>query len=89
MSKLDSQERAILSDFEKGELQSVDSPSHDDLKEAASNTFKQDQQVSIHLSENDLELIQERASQEGVPYETLMSSVLHKFVNGRLVESGA
>ncbi len=88
MSNLSREERELLAAFENGELKSVDSPSKDEMVEAARNTFKKDKRVNIRLSGFDLELIQERASIEGIPYQTLMSSILHKYVSGRLVEGG-
>lgn len=89
MSNLNSEERAILEAFKKGELQPTESPSKDELIQAARTTFRKDKRVNIRISSFDLDLIQERASIEGIPYQTLMASVLHKFVNGRLVEGGA
>ena len=53
---------------------------------AATATFKKNKRVNIRISELDLELLQERALIEGLPYQTLMSSVLHKYVTGRLTE---
>jgi predicted DNA binding CopG/RHH family protein len=50
------------------------------------NTFKKDKRVNIRMSEMDLELLQERALIEGLPYQTLMSSALHKYVTGRLTD---
>lgn len=88
MSNLSAEERDLLKAFERGELSSVESPSTDEMVEAARSTFKKDKRVNIRLSSFDLELIQERASIEGIPYQTLMSSVLHKYVSGRLVDSG-
>jgi predicted DNA binding CopG/RHH family protein len=81
-------EREILKSYEKGEFHSVVN-SKDDLKkfkDAARATFIKDRRVNIRLSSPDLKDIQARAAEEGVPYQTLIASVLHKFVNGRLVE---
>lgn len=89
MSKLNAEEKAILKAFEGGKLEPVQTPSKDELVDAARNTFKKDKRVNIRISGFDLELIQERASIEGIPYQTLMASVLHKFVNGRLTETGS
>ena len=44
-------------------------------------TFEKDRRVNIHISSNDLEAIQRRAIEEGIPCEALMSSVLHKYVS--------
>ena len=86
-SKLDNEEKEILKSYENDEWVSVSNPS--DIAKytvAARNTFKKDKRVNIRISELDLELIQERALREGLPYQTLMSSVLHKYVTGRLTE---
>jgi len=62
----------------------------DELKAAyqasARATFKKDRRVNIRISTQDLELIQERALIEGIPYQTLMASILHKYVRGTLTE---
>ncbi len=88
MKKLDAYENEILSAYEKGKLKSA-SPSKAELakfKAAASATFLKEKRVNIRLSTPDLMDIQARALEEGMPYQTLIASVLHKFVAGRLVE---
>lgn len=76
---LDSYERAEwVSSEEKGDFQKY--------RAAALRTIKKDKRVNIRISGNDLELLQQRAIIEGLPYQTLMSSVLHKYLNGRLIE---
>lgn len=88
MKKLDAYENEILSAYEKGKLKSA-SPSKAELakfKAAASATFLKERRVNIRLSTPDLMDIQARALEEGMPYQTLIASVLHKFVAGRLVE---
>lgn len=54
---------------------------------AAEATLLKDKRVNIRISSRDLEGLQAKAAEEGVPYQTLMASVLHKFVSGRLVET--
>lgn len=89
-STLTREEREILEAFEKGTMRSVATPeTRKELIEAARSTFKKDKRVNIRMSGKDLELLQERALKEGLPYQTLLSSVLHKFAHGRLVDSGA
>ncbi len=89
-NKLSKEEKEILESFENGEWVSVSTPaSLAKYKSAAKNTFKKDKRVNIRISEMDLELLQERALIEGLPYQTLMSSVLHKYVTGRLTEKNA
>jgi predicted DNA binding CopG/RHH family protein len=88
MKKLDDFEKDILAAYEKGELKSS-SPTKTELakfKAAASATFIKDKRVNIRLSSPDLMDIQARALEEGMPYQTLIASILHKYVSGRLVE---
>ena len=78
----------VLEAYEMGEFKSV-SPSKAELRkfrEAAKATFIKDRRVNVRLSAPDLMDIQARAAEEGVPYQTLIASVLHKFVSGRLQE---
>jgi predicted DNA binding CopG/RHH family protein len=87
MQRLDREERALLSAYEKGQLGSVASKSElAKLKAAARATSIKDRRVNIRLSSGDLGDIQARALEEGVPYQTLIASVLHKYVTGRLSE---
>lgn len=88
MKKLDAFEKDILAAYEKGELEST-SPSKAELakfKAAATATFLKEKRINIRLTTPDLMDIQARALEEGMPYQTLIASVLHKFVAGRLVE---
>jgi predicted DNA binding CopG/RHH family protein len=86
--KLESEEKELLESYEADEWRSVDNL--DEAKQAYSEyaqaTFRKDKRVNIRISSKDLEAIQKRALEEGLPYQTLISSVLHKFVSGRLVE---
>jgi predicted DNA binding CopG/RHH family protein len=86
-SKLNKYEREILESYENDEWVSISNSSEiSRYKTAVKNTFKKDKRVNIRMSEMDLELLQERALIEGLPYQTLMSSVLHKYVTGRLTD---
>ena len=88
MKKLDRDEKRILSSYERGELQSVvtSEASLRRYREYARATLTKNRRVNIRMSSLDLADIQARAAEEGVPYQTLMSSVLHKFATGRLRE---
>ncbi|MCI0400063.1 MAG: hypothetical protein L0Z68_01990 [Gammaproteobacteria bacterium] len=88
MKKLDRYEREILGAYEKGRLVSA-RPTRAQLaalRDAARATFIKSRRVNIRLSAADLMDIQARAYEEGVPYQTLIASVLHKYVSGRLQE---
>jgi predicted DNA binding CopG/RHH family protein len=88
MPRLDNEEKELLDSVEAGEWQSVDSKDSDieRYRQYARSTFKKDRRINIRLSAKDLEALQKRALIEGVPYQTLISSVLHKYVSGRLKE---
>ena len=88
MSKLDREEREILEAFEKGQLKRSKEAAAllKQHKAVAEATFKKDARINIRLSSRDLRAMQSRALKEGIPYQTLVSSVLHKYVDGRLVE---
>ena len=81
-------EREILASFEQGEWKPVRNQKREIVRfrKAAEATLLKKRRVNIRISARDLEGLQARAAEEGVPYQTLMSSVLHKFVSGRLVE---
>jgi predicted DNA binding CopG/RHH family protein len=56
------------------------------FKRYAEATFRKDRRINIRISGKDLIAIQKRALEEGIPYQTLISSLLHKYVSGRLIE---
>jgi predicted DNA binding CopG/RHH family protein len=56
---------------------------------SATVTLTKDKRINIRLSSRDLEDVQTRAAEEGMPYQTLIASVLHKYVSGRLIETSA
>ena len=88
MKKLDAYETDVLSAYEAGKLRSVATKSElTKLKAAARSTAVKDKRVNIRLSSGDLSDIQIKALEEGVPYQTLIASVLHKYVTGRLTET--
>lgn len=81
-------EQEILASFERGEWKPVRNQKGEiaRLRAAAEATLLKNRRVNIRISSQDLEGLQARAAEEGIPYQTLMASVLHKFVSGRLVE---
>ena len=86
MAKLDSKERELLDSVERGEWRSVRGLKGERKRfgRYAAATFRKDRRVNIRISTKDLETIQKRALEEGLPYQTLISSLLHKYVAGRL-----
>ena len=89
--KLDKYEREVVEGYEKDDPRSVPNSKREmaRYREYARATFQKNRRVNIRISEKDLDGIQRRAVEEGLPYQTLMSSVLHKFVTGRLTERTA
>jgi len=90
MNKLSSEEQELLRSYENDEWVSI---ANDQLlkkyQNVAKNTFKTDRRINIDMSSKDLEAFQEHALVEGIPYQTLISSILHKFINGNLVDKRA
>lgn len=83
---IDDEEREFVESFERGEWQTVKNMVREAeaSREYARNTLKKDKRVNIRLSEKDLEDIRVLAVENGIPYQTLISSVLHKFATGQL-----
>ncbi|HCT84690.1 MAG TPA: hypothetical protein DF296_05775 [Candidatus Margulisbacteria bacterium] len=88
MKNLNKDENDILQSFEQGALKSVitNKSQLDKFKKAATATLQKNKRINIRVSEKDLNDIKLKAVDEGLPYQTLISSVLHKFVTGRLKE---
>lgn len=88
MAKLDPEEKEVLESFERGEMETIPhlESEVERYREVARTTFKKDKRVNIRISSKDLMAIQKKALEEGIPYQTLISSVLHKYVSGRLAD---
>ena len=86
--KLDKEEKEILEALENGSL-NTSTPSKreiDAVKAMAENTLRKDRRVTIRLYDHDLKGIQKKALEKGMPYQTLISSMIHQYVEGDLVE---
>jgi len=85
---LDAEEKDILDSYERGEWKPVKNPKMEikKLQEYARNTLQKDKRINIRMSSKDLDQVQAIAAQEGIPYQTLISSVIHKYVSGYLLE---
>jgi predicted DNA binding CopG/RHH family protein len=86
--KTNKEEKLLADAYDDGTLQ-VESPSDDLLQllaEAGENTFKKDKRINIRLSSHDLIGIQRKAAIKGVPYQALISGLIHQYVEGDLVE---
>ncbi len=84
--KLDREEVKILQDFERGELTSINNfkEAKRQLEETAHEFLQKDKRINIRISSRDLNSLQKMATKEGMPYQTFISSTLHKFVTGKL-----
>jgi predicted DNA binding CopG/RHH family protein len=88
MPRVDQYEAELLEAFDAGKLRSVATKGElARLRAAARATAIKDKRVNIRLSAGDLQDIQVKALEEGMPYQTLIASVLHKYVAGRLQEA--
>jgi predicted DNA binding CopG/RHH family protein len=87
-TKLTKEEKEILDNFEKEEWVPVAnfSKRKKELVEYARNTLRKDKRLNIRISERDLLELQRKAVKEGLPYQTYVSSIIHKFLNGTLIE---
>jgi predicted DNA binding CopG/RHH family protein len=85
---LDQEEQEILDAFESGEMQPIHHAQEEMEKhrEYAGATLKKDKRINIRLTSHDLATIQKLAQREGIPYQTFISSILHKFADGRYTE---
>ena len=85
--KYDQEEKELLDAYESGQMVPI-KPSKKELaaiKAAAETTFKKDKRITIRLYDHDLKGIQKKALQLGVPYQTLISALIHRYVEGDLV----
>ena len=85
---LNAEERDILGRFERGELRSATGADREieAARRAARSTFNKTRRVNLRVTERDFEIAHSRAREEGIPYQTLLSSVIHKYLSGRLAE---
>ena len=89
--KLSKQEKQIVESVERGDWRSVRGVKKQikRYQDYARATVRKDKRVNIRMSEKDLIHLQKKAMEEGLPYQTLISSVLHRYVNGRLVDKAS
>ena len=88
-AKLTKEEKELLKSFENGDcVPATNSPGRKrELIRYARNTLKKDKRLNIRISERDLLELQRKAVKEGLPYQTYVASIIHKFINGKLVEA--
>lgn len=89
-SSVTREEKDIVSSFERGEWKPARNSRQEIARhrQYARNTLRKDRRVNIRISSKDLEELQTIALQEGIPYQTLMGSILHRYASGRLSDRG-
>jgi len=87
--KLDKEEKELSTSYERGQWRPVKNMSEEisRYKELAKKSLRKSRRINIRLVEKDLERIQIYALREGIPYQTLISSVLHKYATGQIVKA--
>jgi predicted DNA binding CopG/RHH family protein len=85
---LKGEEKDILDSYDRGEWKPVKNQKQEikKLQQYARNTLQKDKRINIRMSSKDLDQVQVIAAQEGIPYQTLISSIIHKYVSGYLME---
>lgn len=83
---IDQEEKDLMESIEREEWQPVENINHEKKKAiaAARNTLKKDKRINLRLTQKDYHQIQIKAIEEGIPYQTLISSIVHKYINGLL-----
>ncbi len=86
--KLDKEEQEILDAYDKGavRLLTPTKVERSKIRKLAEQTFRKDRRVTIRLYDHDLKGVQKKALEKGMPYQTLISSMIHQYVEGDLVE---
>ncbi len=81
-------DKELLKSIENDEWVSVSNKSEliKSIQQVAKNTMLKDQRMNIRISKKDLLQLKSRAMEEGIPYQTLVTSIIHKYVNGNLRE---
>ncbi len=87
-SKLTKEENEILASFENDEWKEIPNMDTEIKKhvEYAKATHRKDKRINIRISKKDLESMQRKALEEGIPYQTFIASLIHKYTNGKLIE---
>ena len=88
MKPLDKEEQDLMESVERGEWVPVEDQRQEaeKLKSAARATFVKDSRMNIRIAKRDLNALKIKAMEEGIPYQTLVSSIIHKYLSGKLVD---
>jgi predicted DNA binding CopG/RHH family protein len=89
--KTNNDEKEILESVEAGEWKAIQDFKRESIRyqKYARSTFRKDKRINIRISEKDLIKLQRRAIKEGLPYQTFISSILHKFASGQFMEKSS
>jgi predicted DNA binding CopG/RHH family protein len=87
--KLDKEEKELLESYENGEWVAVEDFEKEKTKyqQIAKNTALKNRRINIRLSEKDLSNLKAKSLEEGIPYQTLVASIIHKYVSGKFKEA--
>ena len=86
--KLDQEEQELLESVEGGEWKTVKNAKKEAAfaKEAATNSLRKDERITLRLSSIDLDQLKQKAASKGLPYQTFIASVLHEYAAGHFTE---
>ncbi len=86
--KFDDEEKKLIESIEKGEWESIANLQKEieKSKQIAKTTLRKDQRMNIRISKKDLDALKIRAIEEGIPYQTLVSRIIHKYLSGGFIE---
>lgn len=86
--KFDKEEKELIASIEKGEWRSISKLQREieKSKKIAKATLRKDQRMNIRISKKDLDALKIKAIEEGIPYQTLLSRLIHKYLSGSFIE---
>jgi predicted DNA binding CopG/RHH family protein len=86
--KFDKEEKELITSIEKGEWRSISKLQEEieKSKKIAKATLRKDQRMNIRISKKDLDALKIKAIEEGIPYQTLLSRLIHKYLSGSFIE---
>lgn len=87
MKFVDKEEKDLIESYEKGEWKPVKKKNKKVYVKAARESISKNKRINIRLTQKDYHDIQVRALEEGIPYQTLIASLIHKYNNGKLKSS--
>lgn len=88
--KYDKEEKCIVDAYKKGKIK-LSTPSKKEIeaiKATARNTLVKDRRITIRLYDHDYQGIQKKAIEMGIPYQTLISGIIHRYIEGELISKG-